>query len=256
MLKGKTVLITGASAGIGKACAEVFAAEGCNLILMARRKEALETLSTELQKNHIFKFTNLQCDVRNREQVEIVLNSLPPDWKKIDVLINNAGLARGIEKLHEGLVEDWEEMIDTNIKGVLYISRTVIPWMASRGEGLIINIGSLAGNEIYPGGAVYCGTKHALKAISKGMAIDLNGTGVRVCNLEPGLVETEFSNVRFHGDKERADNVYKGYTPLAGKDVAEAALFIASRPPHVMVQNMLITPSDQASAFVLHKKQL
>lgn len=254
MLKGKTVLITGASAGIGKALAEVFAAESCSLILLARRGEALENLTSELQKEHIFKFINLPCDVRNRDDVNNALESLPLEWKNIDILINNAGLSRGLEKLHEGLVEDWEEMIDTNIKGVLYISRTVIPWMVARGQGLIINIGSLAGNEIYPGGAVYCGTKHALKAISKGMAIDLNGTGVRVCNLEPGLVETEFSLVRFHGDKERADSIYKGYTPLTGKDIAEAALFIATRPPHVMVQSMLVTPTDQASAFVLNKR--
>lgn len=254
MLKGKTVLITGASAGIGKACTEAFAAEGCNLILMARRKEAIDELTNSLQKKNIFKSINLQCDVRSLEQVQTSLNSLPDEWKNIDILINNAGLSRGLEKLHEGLIDDWEEMIDTNIKGVLYISRTVIPWMVARGEGMIINIGSLAGNEIYPGGAVYCGTKHALKAISKGMTIDLNGTGIRVANLEPGLVETEFSLVRFHGDKDRADNVYKGYTPLWARDVAETALFIATRPPHVMIQNILITPTDQASANVLNKK--
>lgn len=254
MLKGKTVLITGASAGIGKACTEAFAAEGCNLILMARRKEAIDGLTNSLQKKNIFKSINLQCDVRSLEQVQTSLNSLPDEWKNIDILINNAGLSRGLEKLHEGLIDDWEEMIDTNIKGVLYISRTVIPWMVARGEGMIINIGSLAGNEIYPGGAVYCGTKHALKAISKGMTIDLNGTGIRVANLEPGLVETEFSLVRFHGDKDRADNVYKGYKPLEARDIAETALFIATRPPHVMIQNILITPTDQASANVLNKK--
>jgi NADP-dependent 3-hydroxy acid dehydrogenase YdfG len=221
---------------------------------MARRKEAIDELTNGLQKKNMFKSISLQCDVRSLEQVQTTLNSLPDEWKNIDILINNAGLSRGLEKLHEGLIDDWDEMIDTNIKGVLYISRTVIPWMVARGEGMVINIGSLAGNEIYPGGAVYCGTKHALKAISKGMAIDLNGTGIRVANLEPGLVETEFSLVRFHGDKDRAENVYKGYTPLSARDVAETALFIATRPSHVMIQNILITPTDQASASVLNKK--
>ena len=169
-------------------------------------------------------------------------------------MINNAGLARGFDKVHEGDHQNWEEMIDTNIKGLLYVSRVVIPWMVEQGDGHIINIGSIAGIEVYPNGNVYCATKSAVKAISKGMAIDLNGTGIRITNLDPGLVETEFAFVRFRGDKEKADNVYKGYTPLTGKDIADVCLFAATRPKHVMIQDILITPTDQATATIVNKK--
>ncbi len=254
MLKDKVVMITGASSGIGRACAEVFAEQSCRLVLLARRRQALDELAAELKARCSFDYVNLQCDVRDYAMVENAYNSLPEDWKNVDVLINNAGLARGMDKIQDAVVEDWNEMIDTNIKGLLYVSKMVIPSMAARGKGIIINIGSIAGNEVYPGGSVYCATKHAVKAISKGMAMDLNGTGVRVANLEPGLVETEFSDVRFHGDRDKAAAVYKGYTPLTGRDIAEAALFIATRPSHVMVQNMLITPTDQASALILNRK--
>jgi len=253
-MKNKTVFITGASAGIGKACAEVFAEAGANLVLTARRITTLEEIAKSLEKEYGISTYCFECDVRNREDVEDKLNSLPEKWKKIDVLINNAGLARGFSKLHEGDHQDWEEMIDTNVKGLLYVSRTVIPWMVKRNDGHIINIGSIAGVEVYPNGNVYCATKSAVKAISKGMAIDLNGTGIRITDVDPGLVETEFAFVRFHGDKDKANNVYKGYTPLTGRDIADVCLFAATRPKHVMIQEILITPTDQASATIVHKK--
>ncbi len=253
-MKNKTVYITGASAGIGKACAEVFAEAGANLILNARRISALNDLAQSLEKKYEIETYSFKCDVRDRDDVEEKLNSLPAKWKKIDVLINNAGLARGFNKIHEGDNQDWEEMIDTNIKGLLYVSRVVIPWMVEQNNGHIINIGSIAGVEVYPNGNVYCATKSAVKAISKGMAIDLNGTGIRVTDVDPGLVETEFAKVRFHGDEEKATNVYKGYTPLTGRDIADVCLFAATRPKHVMIQDILITPTDQATATMVHKK--
>ncbi len=192
--------------------------------------------------------------MRNYDAVEQTINNLPEEWKNIDILINNAGLARGIEKIQDGVLDNWNEMIDTNIKGLLYVSRVVLPLMVKRNSGFVINIGSIAGHELYPGGNVYCGTKHAERAISKGMMIDLNGTNVRVCSIDPGMVETEFSIVRFRGDEERAANVYKGLKPLSGKDIADVALFVASRPAHVDIQSVVITPTCQASATVVDRK--
>ena len=253
-LKNKTALITGASAGIGKACAEVFAEAGANLILSARRISKIRELANSLEEEYGIKTYSFECDVRLLEDVDKKLDAIPEEWKKPDILINNAGLARGFDKLHEGDIRNWEEMIDTNIKGLLYVSRKVIPWMEDRHEGHIINIGSIAGVEVYPNGNVYCATKHAVKALSKSMAIDLNGTGIRVTNVDPGLVETEFALVRFRGDKEKAENVYKGYTPLTGKDIADVCLFAATRPKHVMIQDILITPTDQATATMVNKK--
>jgi 3-hydroxy acid dehydrogenase/malonic semialdehyde reductase len=253
-MKNKTVFITGASAGIGKACAEVFAEAGSNLILTARRISMINEIAKTLEEKHGIEAFTFKCDVRNREEVEEKLGSLPEKWKKIDVLINNAGLASGLEKVHEGDYKDWDQMIDTNVKGLLYVSRVVVPWMVENGNGHIINNGSIAGVEVYPNGNVYCATKSAVKAISKGMAIDLNGTGIRVTNVDPGLVETEFALVRFHGDKERAANTYKGYTPLKAKDIADVCLFAATRPKHVMIQDILITPTDQATATIVNKK--
>lgn len=253
-LKNKTVLITGASAGIGKACAEVFAESGANLILNARRISKIEEIANSLEEKHGIRTYSFECDVRILEDVEEKFEAIPEEFKNIDILINNAGLARGFDKLHEGDICNWEEMIDTNIKGLLYVSRKVIPWMVDRQDGHIINIGSIAGVEVYPNGNVYCATKHAVKALSKGMTIDLNGTGIRITNIDPGLVETEFALVRFHGDKEKAENVYKGYTPLSGKDIADVCLFAATRPKHVMIQDILITPADQATATLVHKK--
>ena len=250
----KTILITGASSGIGKACAEKFAAAGARLILVARRQEMLEAVAEELSVKHNVDVFSIALDVRKRKDVLESLGNLPEEWSKVDVLVNNAGLARGLEKIHEGNLDDWEEMIDANVKGLLYVSRTIIPKMVAQGDGFVINIGSIAGRQVYPNGGVYCGTKHAVRALSEGMTQDLNGQGVRVCNIEPGLVETEFSLVRFHGEEDKAKGVYVGYTPLRGEDIADIAFFVASRPKHVMIQNVLVTPTDQASATIVHKK--
>ncbi len=250
----KTVLISGASAGIGKACAELFAEAGYRLILLARRKEVLENLASELNAKYTAACLIINADIRNADTVKKEIENLPEEWKQIDVLINNSGKAKGLDKIHEGKLEHWEEMIDTNIKGLLYLSRLVMPGMVSRGDGLIINIGSIAGREAYPSGNIYCSTKAAVKMLSKAMALDLNGTGVKVCNLDPGLVETEFASVRFDGNMEKASNVYKGYKPLEARDIAEVALFVASRPPHVMIQDILITPRDQANATTVFKQ--
>jgi serine 3-dehydrogenase len=254
-MNGKTVLITGASAGIGRACAEVFAEAGAKVIISARRLDKIDELAAELIDKYTTEVLAVQCDVRNYAEVEEAFGDLPEEWSEIDVLINNAGLARGLEKVHEGVLRNWEEMIDTNVKGLLYVSRVILPAMVSRGKGDVINIGSIAGHEVYPGGNVYCGSKHAERAISKGMTIDLNGTGVRVTSIDPGMVETEFSLVRFHGDEEKAENVYKGFDPLTGRDVAEIALFCATRPPHVNLQSILVTPTAQATSTMTHKEQ-
>lgn len=251
---GKNVLITGASSGIGQACARIFAEAGTNLVLAARRMERLEKLSKELiQKNNV-KVHTIGLDVRNFEQVEKQLTNLPPEFAKIDILINNAGKALGVEKIQDGVLEKWEEMIDTNVKGLLYVSRVIIPMMIKQNEGMIINIGSIAGHEVYPGGNVYCASKHAVKAISKGMMLDLNGTNIRITSIDPGMVNTEFSLVRYSGDSEKADNVYNGLTPLIGQDIAEIALFAATRPPHVDLQEIIVTPTAQASATVVSRK--
>lgn len=254
-LKNKTVMITGASSGIGLACAELFAEAGARLILIARRKKILEEKSTELQKKYACETYNIELDIQKFNQVKTELNKLPDNWKKIDILINNAGLSRGLDKIHQADFQDWEEMIDTNIKGLLYISRMVIPMMLENANGgSVVNVASLAGREVYSGGNVYCATKHAVKALSKGMTIDLNGTGIRVINVDPGLVETEFSLVRFHGDKDKAENVYKGYKPLSGFDIAEIIKYCVSLPEHIVIQDLLITPLAQANATIVDKK--
>lgn len=250
----KTALITGASAGIGHSIARTFAKEGCNLILVARRIERLTDYANELAEIFNVKVLPIQLDIRNYKDIEAVYSGLPEDLKKIDYLVNNAGKAMGIEKIYEADLDDWEEMIDTNVKGLLYFSRLVIPDMITRGSGHIINIGSIAGVEVYPGGSVYCGSKFAVRAISKGMTIDLNGKGIKVTNIQPGLVETEFSEVRFHGDTEKARKVYQGYTPLDPQDVADIALFAVTRPKHVMIQELTVTCTDQASATIVNKK--
>lgn len=255
-LTGSVVVVTGASSGIGRECASVFAEAGARLVLVARREERLRSLADELRNRYAADVLCLCCDVRNRSSVASVLGSLPETWSAVDVLVNNAGLSRGLDVLHEGAIDDWEEMIDTNVKGLLYVSRAVLPSMVQRGSGMVINIASIAGREVYPKGNVYCATKHAARALSEGMRIDLNGTGVRVCNIDPGLVQTEFSDVRFHGDTERAAAVYKGYTPLHGRDIADAALFCATRPPHVVVADMLVLPAAQATTTLVHKQLL
>lgn len=253
-LKGKISLVTGASSGIGLACADQLAGQGSNLILFARRIEKLREISAQLTEKYGVEVLPIECDVRNYDEVEKVVKNLPENWKKIDFLVNNAGLARGIDKLHEGDLRNWEEMIDTNVKGLLYVSRLILPGMVERGSGHVVNIGSLAGHEVYPNGNVYCGSKHAVKAISKGMIIDLNGTGVKATNIDPGLVETEFSIVRFRGDESKAKTVYKGYEPLHAEDVADAVIYAVSRPKHVLIQEMLLTPEAQATSTIVDRK--
>jgi len=250
-LRDKIVLITGASSGIGEACARRFAEAGSKLILCARRLDRLEKLAENLD-------TLCHCvklDVRDLGEVEQAVRGLPDDWQTIDLLVNNAGLAQGLDKIHEGDTVDWNTMIDTNIKGLLYLGRAVIPGMVQRGRGHVVNIGSIAGHEVYPNGGVYCATKHAVNAINKGMMMDLVDTPVRVTSVDPGLVETEFSQVRFHGDAERGKVTYQGYKPLTGDDIAEAVFWAASQPEHVNIEEIIIVPKAQASAMVLHKKE-
>ena len=251
-LYGRCVLVTGASSGIGRACAEAFAGLGCRLILLARRSDRLETLAAELGTGSVEVLTAV-VDVRDRRAVEGWVDELPAQWREIDILVNNAGLARGLTPLHEGDVSDWEEMIDTNIKGLLYVTRAILPAMVDRGAGHVINIGSIAGHEVYPGGSVYCATKHAVTAINRTLAIDTLGTGVRVSSVDPGLVETEFSLVRFHGDTERADGVYNGLEPLRGEDVADAVIFCATRPANANIRELILTARAQASAVHAHR---
>jgi 3-hydroxy acid dehydrogenase / malonic semialdehyde reductase len=257
-LKNQIVLITGASSGIGAACAKIFARGGAQLILAARRIEKLDRLAKELVETGLIPSANqihlLELDVRDRLKVESALNTLPEAWKAIDILINNAGLSRGLDKLHEGNFQDWEEMIDTNVKGLLYMTRYIVPGMVNRGRGHVVNIGSIAGRQTYPKGNVYCASKAAVKVISEGLKQDLLGTPVRVTEIEPGLVETEFSNVRFHGDAEKAKNVYQGLTPLTPEDVADVVYFCATRSPHVNISEILLVPTDQASATLVHRK--
>ncbi len=253
-LKGRVVFITGASAGIGRSCARAFAAEGAKVLMCARRAERLNTFAAELKKEFGIPVHHLALDVRNRPAVERAIAGLAKGWRSIEVLVNNAGLSRGLDKLHQGLLGDWEEMIDTNIKGLLYLSRTVIPGMVERGKGHVINIGSVAGYEVYPGGNVYCATKFAVRALTRGLRLDLNGTPIRVSEVAPGLVETEFSMVRFHGDAERAAKVYQGYTPLSPDDIADAVIWCAARPPHVNISHVTVMPTAQASSTMVFKK--
>ncbi len=253
-LKNKIALITGASSGIGEACAKAFASEGANLILTARRKDRLDILKDDLMSKYDIKIHNIQLDVRYYEEVESQLNSLPDDFQNIDILINNAGKALGVEKIQAGLLDNWEEMIDTNIKGLLYVTRIVVPKMIERTAGHIINIGSIAGHEVYIGGNVYCASKYAVRALSKGMALDLNGTGIKVTSVDPGMVETEFSIVRFKGDTQKADAVYQGLEPLSAADIADIILFAATRPSNVNIQTIVATPTAQASATIVNRK--
>lgn len=253
-LTNRIVVITGASAGIGYACAEAFARAGAKLILTARRKDRIDTLASSLKKEFGTDVLALRLDVRDQPAVEKAFTSPSGSWGKIDILVNNAGLSRGLDKLHEGKLLDWEEMIDTNVKGLLYVSRAVIPGMVERQSGTIINIGSIAGHDVYPGGNVYCATKHAVDAITRSLRMDLVDTPIRVCTVDPGLVETEFSLVRFRGDAERAGKVYDNIKVLEPADVAEAVLFCATRPAHVQLAELLILPTIQASPTMVHRK--
>ena len=249
----KTVLITGASSGIGEGCARKFASQGARLILNSRSTDKLSVLAEELKEKYDAECYVMPFDVCNREAAAAALNALPQEWKSIDVLINNAGLAIGVDKEHEGSLDEWDVMIDTNIKALLSMTRLVVPGMAERGRGHIINIGSIAGDAAYPGGSVYCATKAAVKALSDGLRIDLVDTPLRVTNIKPGLVETNFSVVRFRGDKEKADNVYRGIKPLNGDDIAEVAYFAASAPEHMQVAEILVMPTYQATGTIVSK---
>jgi len=254
-LNNKTVFITGASAGIGKACAVSFAEEGANLILSARRKEKLDALSEDIKSKYGVKVYSFELDVRNSEQVKEKILSLPDEWKQIDILINNAGLAKGFSKINDGDIEDWEAMIDTNVKGLLYVTRYILPLMIERKEGHVINLGSIAGHQVYPYGNVYCATKFAVNSLSEAIRMDTLENNIRVTNIAPGLVKTEFSEVRFNGDNERAENVYKGIEPLTGEDIADLVLFAATRKSHVNINEIVVTPTAQASATQVFRKE-
>ncbi len=250
----KTAFITGASSGIGEACARKFAENGYRLILNARNADKLQAVVDSLQKEFNTHILTLLFDVRDRETARQAIASLPAEWRDIDVLVNNAGLALGLEKEFEGDFADWDTMIDTNVKALLSITRFVVPMMVERNSGHIINIGSVAGDAAYPNGAVYCATKAAVKTLGDGLRMDLVNTPIRVTTIKPGLVETNFSVVRFHGDQQRADNVYKGIKPLTGKDVAECVWFAASAPEHVQIAEVLVLATHQASGSIIYRQ--
>lgn len=253
-MKNKIIFITGSTDGIGKACARKFASAGARLILNGRNTEKLQDLLQDLTERYAVEIFPLPFDVRNRKTVTQAVESLPVEWQAVDVLINNAGLVLGVDKEHEGRLEDWEIVIDTNIKGLLTVTRLVVPGMVKRGRGHIINIGSIAGDAAYPGGSVYCATKSAVKALTDGLRIDLVDTPLRVTNIKPGLVETHFSVTRFYGDKAKAGAVYQGLKPLTGKDIAETIFFAASAPEHIQIAEVLILPVNQATATITYRK--
>lgn len=248
----KIVLVTGATSGIGEGCARRFAEGGYSIIITGRNEEKLARLKQDLEKQGA-RVLSLAFDVRDRKAAEAAVNNLSEEWKNIDVLINNAGLARGLEPEYQGDFDDWDQMIDTNIKGLLTMTRLIVPGMVERNHGHIINIGSVAGDAAYAGGNVYCATKAAVKAITDGLRIDVADTKLRVTNIKPGLVETNFSNIRFHGDTQRADNVYKGITPLTGSDIADVAFYAASAPEHVQIAEVLVLATHQANGTVIHR---
>ncbi len=248
------VFITGATSGIGLACARKFAENGHNLIITGRRNDRLHTISTQLVKDYSVKVHALNFDVRDNEAVKNAVANLPDEWKEIDILVNNAGLAVGMDTIQDGDADDWERMIDTNIKGLLYVTRAILPGMTRRRKGHVINIGSIAGKEVYPFGNVYCATKHAVDALTKGIRIDTVKYGIKVTQIAPGAVETEFSVVRFKGDKEKADSVYKGFEPLHPENIAEVAFFATTLPANANINDLVIMPTAQASATVLNRE--
>jgi NADP-dependent 3-hydroxy acid dehydrogenase YdfG len=250
----KTILITGATSGIGEACAQRFAALGYRLILTGRRASRLQDVKLVLENANHTEILTLCFDVRSHKEVVEHLENLPKEWQKIDLLLNNAGLALGLDAFQDARMDDWEQMIDTNIKGLIYVSRAVIPYMLAQGSGHIINVGSIAGRQPYPKGNVYCATKFAVNALTETMRMDLNGTNIRVGQIQPGAVNTEFSTVRFHGDTQRADQVYAGFEPLLAKDIADAIVYMSEAPAHVNIADMLILPTAQASATIFDKK--
>jgi serine 3-dehydrogenase len=253
-LQNKIVFITGASSGIGRAAAIAFANEGADLILLARRIERLKELEIELKEKHKVDILTIQLDVRKKGDVKKVVASLKGRWRNIDILLNSAGLARGMSKIYEGDTEHWDEMIDTNVKGLLYVSREVIPLMVERMEGHIINLGSIAGHEVYPNGNVYCASKFAVNGISRAMRVDLYDKNIRVTTIDPGMVDTEFSVIRFSGDKERAKSVYDGFIVLTAQDIADTILWCAMRPAHVNINEVIIMSTAQGSTTLLNRK--
>jgi 3-hydroxy acid dehydrogenase / malonic semialdehyde reductase len=253
-LKDKIILITGASAGIGAATAMAFAADGARLLLAARRGDKLADVAAHAFERGAAAIHTFELDVRDRSAVTDTIAALPPEWAEIEVLINNAGLSRGMEKLYKGSIEDWEEMIDTNVKGLLYVARAVVPGMVARNRGHIVTLGSMAGELVYPNGAVYCASKAAARIINDGLREDLLGTPIRVTSVDPGLVETEFSTVRFHGDSERAANVYKGIAPLIGEDVADVIHWAVTRPAHVNIARVSLSSVNQANTLLIHRE--
>ncbi|MFO7313108.1 SDR family oxidoreductase [Rhodothermus marinus] len=254
-LRDRIVFITGASSGIGAACAEAFARIGARLLLCARRRDRLEQLAEHLRRTYNADVHIFALDVRDAATVQQAIDSLPEDWQAIEVLVNNAGLSRALDPVYANKIEDIDLMVDTNVKGLLYVTRAVVPGMLARGRGHVINIGSIAGHEVYPGGTVYCATKHAVGAITRGLKLDLHGTPIRVSTVDPGMVgETEFSLVRFGGDAERAARVYEGTRPLTPADVAEAVVWCATRPPHVNVAEIILMPTDQSSATLIARR--
>lgn len=250
----RTVVVTGASSGIGEACAHAFAASGDRLVLVARREQRLEALATTLAGAHGTQTLTVALDVRDREAVRAALGALPETWRDVDVLVNSAGLAAGREPVQDADPDDWDRMIATNVGGVLSVTRALLPRMLERGTGHIVNIGSIAGRAAYPGGAVYSATKAALDRITSGLRMDLLGSGVRVSTVDPGMVETEFSVVRFHGDQDSADRVYEGLQPLSGADVAEAVVWVTDRPANVVIADMMILPVAQAGSGLVHRR--
>jgi 3-hydroxy acid dehydrogenase/malonic semialdehyde reductase len=253
-LKNKIVLVTGASSGIGAATAMEFARHGAKLLLCARRLDRLQAMEAELRDAGSPDVFNLELDVRNRETVHTTLSQLPEAWRAIDVLVNNAGLSRGLTKFYQDDIDNWEEMIDTNIKGLLYVTRTIVPGMVERDHGHVINLGSIAGHTAYPNGSVYCATKAAERFLSDGLRIDINGTAIRVTSIDPGMVETDFSRIRFRGDEERAAKTYQNIDPLQPEDIADAILWAATRPAHVSIQTIVLTPTAQANPFIITRK--
>jgi len=250
----QTALITGATSGIGEATAKQLANLGYNIIITGRRLDRLKTLQTQIEADYSVSAYILAFDIRDKDATDKAINSLPEQWTQIDIMVNNAGLAAGADPIQDGLWSDWEQMIDTNIKGLLNMSKLIIPGMIARKKGHIINVSSIAGKEVYANGNVYCATKHAVDALTKGMRIDLLPHHIKVGSIAPGMVETEFSIVRYHGDQDKADNVYKGLTPLNAMDIAETIEFMVTRPPHVNINDVLIMPTAQATAVYNHRE--
>ena len=252
-MQKKIVVISGASSGIGEACEHKFASKGTNIIINGRKEEKLAKIKVEIETKYKTNVLILAFDVRNRELAEESIDTLAPEWQNIDILINNAGLVIGMDKEYNGNPDEWDTMIDTNIKGLLNMTRFIVPGMVERNRGHIINIGSIAGDAAYPGGSIYCATKAAVKALSDGLRIDLVDTPLKVTNIKPGMVETNFSVIRFRGNKDSADNVYKGITPLTGDDIAETVWYVANTPAHVQIAEVLLMPTNQATGTIAYK---